>query len=135
MAKNDPAYEVIRKIIDQWPFRPAQYDEVAKILSEYLSSDFKYVDFTVPINPKEAEILGGLEVNGIKKFIIHDPSPPKLALLVKEGGKWKLQLITYQCLTCFGNGIMFTGGPCDTCGGTGWGDLGEVEFCRGNEGT
>jgi hypothetical protein len=54
---------------------------------------------------------------------------PHLALLRQsEDNLWRLEAIIPQCPACFSTGILFDNICCGSCGGTGWGTLGDLDF-------
>lgn len=79
-----------------------------------------------------------------------DHLPPLDTLVEGEGGgggevreqfseapeeRWLLQIFTFRCSRCFGQGYLYTGGEiCPECGGSGWGAGGDVQFRPGKGG-
>jgi len=110
-------------------YKSGQREEVRRLLQGSIDED---VDLTslYMIDVNNMQVPRWLDTGNYMKAILYDPAP-YLMVFRKDTDKqsWRLHLFSTQCLSCFGNGIMY--GPCDTCGGTGWGSIGEVEYCAG----
>jgi hypothetical protein len=131
--------EVLEEIVAMWPVDELgkwPKDETAKgnlrqRFQDHITDGFNISSFSIPLNPQSAEVTQPLVTDMFAKAIIYDPDPFLAVLKQGDDEQWRLDLIEFQCATCFGSGIDYSNEVCSTCGGTGWGLLGNVEFCRG----
>jgi hypothetical protein len=138
MAYEDPK-QLLEELIANWPVKewnkgPRSEDEkhnLRKRFGRYLSPEFDVTDLGTHLEPSTVMLSDALIVGKVAKIVVHArPDLPYLALLRQEEKGWLLYKFTFQCITCFGVGV-YGKDVCNVCGGTGWGTLGELEFCKG----
>jgi hypothetical protein len=96
---------------------------------QLIASSFDPVDCTNTPTGKFQVASRGLRVRDAVYFVVVDdldPATPNLATMIREDGRWALKALKFQCLSCFGTGVIGIT-PCDVCGATGWG-LQEAEW-------
>lgn len=132
---NDPV-EIIQFILDNWPVEkrhiwPKDAEEEAQLrkrFEPYLHETFNTSIFAIMIHPDRLQVSKPLILDNIAKVLVQDETGKLLAVLEKNS-HWQVTIFTFQCATCFGEGI-YGDEVCNVCGGTGWGTLGNVEFCN-----
>jgi hypothetical protein len=125
--RENPTF-VLKQVLAGWPANSMDIDEgnaARERLAAYLSNDFDSNDFVLA--PARYEVMPNPIVQGkTAMFLLGD----LLAVLIQdEQQHWRLDMVTYQCPTCFGTGIDGHNILCPACGGTGWG-YSNLTFCR-----
>lgn len=118
---------ILEEFLNAWPKRSETFNEqaFAKKFAARLTDNF---DFSNLANrPFERLVVGSsaLLLGRTAKFLVYDtkfPDYPNLAVL-QEGadGQWRLQAFLFECVNCFGTGVLAPAELCGTCGATGWG--------------
>lgn len=129
--------DVLKDVLSRWPTRPLTFPYNEKALNtikasigKFVTDEFDYSIFLVEDNLSTSNISDGYIDDTVAKFLIyrHENDLPCLAILEQQqDGAWKLDILNFQCTSCFGEGVD-NYRICEVCGGTGWGTLGKLEF-------
>lgn len=119
---SDPK-EVLSRILELWREEPRLHRaRLPTRLAPFVADSFDHSNLAVTPRGRLDVISRPLLTSTTAKFIVYDEAIPYLATLVLEGDRlWKLKSFLFQCESCFGSGIDPDGGPCPTCGASGWG--------------
>jgi hypothetical protein len=115
----------------KWPKSEIDKNRIREQFQSHITDDFDITSFAARIRPQTATITEPLVTGKFAKAVIYSPDPFLAVLVQGNDNVWRLNILEFQCVTCFGVGIDHSLGPCATCGGSGWGFLGSVEFCKG----
>src|SRR5258706_6774511 len=107
--------EVLRKVLARWPKKPltVPYDQKAlgdlrAKIGSYVTDEFDYAIFLIKENGSSSTISEGYVEGKLAKFLTyrHKNDLPLLAVLVQQqDGTWKLDILSFQCTSCFGEGV------------------------------
>jgi hypothetical protein len=118
---------ILQEIMARWPRKndDSSDESLKERLSGYLADDFDFSDFASTPYGAFSIFSKALVIGRIAKILVYDtqdPDYPKLAVLQKtDDGRWLLKAFLFECLSCFGTGILSPEEPCGACGATGWG--------------
>lgn len=124
---------VLQEIMARWPGRndDSSEESLKERLSGYLADDFEFSDLANRPDGAFSIFSKALLIGRMAKILVYDtklPDYPNLAVLQKtDDGRWLLKAFLFQCLSCFGTGILSPEEPCGTCGATGWGLVNYIE--------
>jgi len=120
--------QLLTQIMSKWPNRNKEISigKTANDLRDYLTKDFDLSNFSNRPFGTFSIFSKVLIIGDVAKVVVFDSAErqgvPNLAVFKREeDGLWRLDKFLFQCVSCFGTGILFDDNPCDTCGATGWG--------------
>jgi hypothetical protein len=132
--------ELINELIIRWPSTrvPISMQDVVDFAERFkpnLTDDFDTSVFALLLGSREDFVLSEpviTENNSTAKMIVTIRHDVWLAVCVKRDGVWKIQIFTFRCPRCMGQGFFYSGSEiCPECGGTGWGATGDLELRPG----
>jgi hypothetical protein len=118
---------VLQEIMAKWPDKNEGLDResLEEKFFGYLADDFDFSNFANRPSGTFSVFSNVLLIGATAKILVYDtqyPEYPSLAVLKRtDDGRWRLKAFLFQCLSCFGTGILSPIEPCGTCGATGWG--------------
>jgi hypothetical protein len=118
--------KVLQEIMARWPGKDDNSDDESfkERLSGYLADEFDFSNLTIRPDGTFSIFSKALLIGKIAKILVFDskwPDYPRLAIMQKtDDGRWLLKAFVFQCLSCFGTGVLAPEEPCGACGATGW---------------
>jgi hypothetical protein len=122
---NETPEQVLQRVFDAYADRRAP--DRSKVSADLTANfnDFELRQFSASELTFKNAVIVGSRSTIIAVYVGY----PYLALLRQgEDSKWQLEAFVHQCTACFGYGIWLDNECCGSCGGTGWGTLGDLDF-------
>lgn len=117
--------EILKEIMAMWPKGQEDDEILRQRFSGDITDDFDYVSFSNRARGEFSIFSKELVIGDEAKVLVYDSKEseyPNLATLIRSSdGEWRLKSFLFQCVSCFGVGVLSDGNPCNTCGATGWG--------------
>jgi len=132
--------ELTSELIVRWPSTrvPISIPDVIEFgerFKPHLTDDFDTSVFALLLKGREDFTLSEplyTESGNTAKMLVTVASDVWLSVCIKQEGLWKIQVFTFRCPRCMGQGFFYSGSElCPDCGGTGWGATGDLEFRSG----